>query len=67
MDKDRIKGKGKDLGGRAQEAWGDLTNDAEHKIKGQAKQVEGNVQEGFGKVKDAIRDAMDDKPGRDRV
>ncbi len=67
MDKDRIKGKGKDIAGRVQEAWGDLTGDKEHEIKGQGKQVEGKVQEGFGKVKDAVRDIVDDDrdvPGR---
>jgi uncharacterized protein YjbJ (UPF0337 family) len=65
MDKDRIKGKGKDVAGRVQEAWGDLTNDPEHKIKGEAKQVEGKVQEKFGQIKDAVRDLADtDRPGR---
>lgn len=67
MDKDRIRGKGKNIAGRVQEAWGDLTGDKGQEAKGQGKQIEGNLQEGIGKVKDAVRDFMDkdrDVPGR---
>jgi uncharacterized protein YjbJ (UPF0337 family) len=60
MDKDRIKGKGKEVAGRVQEAWGDLTNDPKHKVEGEMKQAEGKVQEKFGEVKDAVRDLVDD-------
>jgi uncharacterized protein YjbJ (UPF0337 family) len=59
MDKDRIKGRVKDIAGRVQEAWGDLTNDPEHKAEGEASQAEGKIQEKFGYFKDAARDARD--------
>jgi uncharacterized protein YjbJ (UPF0337 family) len=59
MDQDRIKGKAKDVAGRAQEAWGDLTNDPAHKAEGKDKQVEGKVQNTVGKVKDAVRNVTD--------
>lgn len=67
MDKDRIKGKGTEMGGRVQEAWGDLTGDRKQELKGQGKQAKGKIQEAFGKVKDAIRDVNNrdrDVPGR---
>lgn len=56
MDQDRIKGKGKNIQGRIQEAWGDLTGNAKDELKGQAKQVKGDIQERFGRLKDDIRD-----------
>jgi uncharacterized protein YjbJ (UPF0337 family) len=59
MDQDRIKGKAKEMGGRAQEAWGDATNQPEHEIKGKAKQAEGKVQEGYGRAKDEVRKHTD--------
>jgi uncharacterized protein YjbJ (UPF0337 family) len=61
MDNDRVKGKAKNMGGRAQEAWGDVTNQPEHEIKGQAKQAEGNVQEGYGRLKDEVRERTEER------
>jgi uncharacterized protein YjbJ (UPF0337 family) len=59
MDKDRVKGKTKDIAGRVQRQAGEWTGDEEHQAKGAMKQVEGKVQNAFGKTKDAIRDAGD--------
>lgn len=60
MDTDELKGKMKEGVGKAQEAWGDATDDPETEAEGQRKQAEGNIQEGWGKVKDAAGDMLDD-------
>jgi uncharacterized protein YjbJ (UPF0337 family) len=60
MDTDELKGKMKEGVGKAQEAWGDATDDPETEAEGQRKQAEGNIQEGWGKVKDAADDMVDD-------
>jgi uncharacterized protein YjbJ (UPF0337 family) len=57
MDSNEIKGKMKDVAGKAQEKFGEATGSKEQEIKGMGKQVEGKVQETFGKTKDAMRDA----------
>jgi uncharacterized protein YjbJ (UPF0337 family) len=55
MDKDRIKGKMKQLGGKVQRTKGNLTDSNSDKIAGTAKEIEGNIEEEFGKTKDAVR------------
>lgn len=60
MDKDRIKGKVKEVEGRVQQAKGDLTGNDVDRAKGADKKVEGKVQHAFGKVKDNVRKALDD-------
>ena len=55
MNKDRIKGKIKQVQGKLQDAKGDLTGNPRDDIRGKAKQVEGKVQETWGKAKDAAR------------
>jgi uncharacterized protein YjbJ (UPF0337 family) len=59
MDKDRIKGKAKDVAGRIQRQTGEWTGDAETQAKGAAKQAEGKVQNAWGKAKDQARDIRD--------
>ena len=60
MDKDRIKGKVKEVEGRVQQAKGDLTGNDVDRARGADKKVEGKVQNTFGKVKDNVRKAVDD-------
>lgn len=60
MDKDRVKGKMKDIGGRVQRQAGEWTGDSESQAKGLGKQVEGKVQNTVGKMKDAGRKAAED-------
>ena len=55
MDKDRVKGKAKDITGRVQRQVGEWTGDEEQQIKGTGKQVEGKVQNMVGKVKEAVK------------
>ena len=55
MDKDRIKGKVKDIAGRTERQAGEWTGSEEHQVKGLGKQVEGKVQNAMGKMKDAVK------------
>ena len=59
MDKDRIKGKIKEVEGRLQDAKGDLTGNPMDDIKRTAKQVEGKVQQAVGKMRDDARKSRD--------
>ena len=59
MDKDRIKGAAKNIGGKIKEGAGQVLGDEKMKREGQADQVEGKVQNTVGGVKDAIRDTRD--------
>jgi len=59
MDKDRIKGKAKDIAGRVERQAGEWTGDSETQAKGAAKQAEGKLQNAWGKVKDKARDVKD--------
>ena len=54
MNKDQIKGKAKDVGGKIQEGVGKAVGSSEQQAKGLGKQVEGKVQEKAGDLKDAI-------------
>jgi len=58
MDADRIKGKLKQVEGKAIDIKGDFTDNPSDDIRGKAKQVEGKIQEEWGKSKDAIRKAV---------
>jgi uncharacterized protein YjbJ (UPF0337 family) len=58
MDKDRPKGKMKEVEGRLQQAKGDLTGSDKDRVEGGAKKTEGKVQNRVGKAKDAIRKAL---------
>ncbi len=57
MDKNTIKGKMKDIGGRVERQAGEWTDNEKMQGEGAARQVEGKVQNAFGKAKDAARDA----------
>jgi uncharacterized protein YjbJ (UPF0337 family) len=58
MDKNRVKGRAKDIAGRAQRQAGEWTGNEKGQAKGAAKQVEGKLQHAWGKAKDAAK-----KPG----
>ena len=66
MDKDRIKGKVKDIAGRAERQAGEWTGSEEHQAKGLGKQVEGKVQNTVGKMKDIARGDKDVDRDRNR-
>jgi uncharacterized protein YjbJ (UPF0337 family) len=54
MNKDQIKGKAKDIGGKIQEEAGKVVGSSEQQAKGLGKQVEGKVQEKAGDLKDSV-------------
>lgn len=56
---DRAKATGQNLEGKAQEAWGDVTGDPQHKAEGKAKQAGAEAQNAKEDVKDNIKKAID--------
>ncbi len=61
MDKDRIIGAAKVAQGKAKVVAGKVLGDSKLQAEGQAKKVEGHAQNAIGGVKDAVKDALDDK------
>ena len=55
MNKDRARGKAKDIAGRVERQVGEWTGDTEAQVKGAEKQVEGKTQNAWGKAKDAVK------------
>jgi uncharacterized protein YjbJ (UPF0337 family) len=58
MNKDQIKGKAKDIGGKIQEEAGKLVGSSEQQAKGLGKQAEGKVQEKAGDLKENVKDTL---------
>jgi uncharacterized protein YjbJ (UPF0337 family) len=59
MNSDQVKGKVKDVAGRAERQVGEWTGDSETQAKGAVKQAEGKVQNAWGNVKEAGKKAAD--------
>jgi uncharacterized protein YjbJ (UPF0337 family) len=57
MNKDEVKGKMKNVAGRAERKLGKVTGNKKTEARGVVRQAEGKVQEIFGKVKDTIKKA----------
>lgn len=55
MDKDRIDGSLKKIGGDIKEAFGKLTGDTKTEAEGKAQAAEGKVQNTVGGIKDTLR------------
>ncbi|HLG88972.1 MAG TPA: CsbD family protein [Alphaproteobacteria bacterium] len=55
MDKDRVKGVGKEIKGSAEIAAGKLTGDAKLKAEGHVDKAVGKLQGAVGKAKDELR------------
>ena len=64
MNWDRIKGNWKQLKGKAQEEWGELTNDELDQIEGEREQMVGRIQERYGIAKDEAERQVDDWANR---
>jgi uncharacterized protein YjbJ (UPF0337 family) len=60
LDKDTMKGKMKDIGGRVERQAGEWTGDSKLQNEGAADQAKGKVQNAWGNIKDKARDAHDD-------
>jgi uncharacterized protein YjbJ (UPF0337 family) len=55
IDKDRVKGSAKNLGGKSKEAVGTVTGEAKTEAEGKADQVEGKIQNTWGSAKDSLK------------
>lgn len=55
MNKDQVKGKAKDIGGKIQEKVGEATGNRQTQREGVSRQAEGKVQEKAGDVKDIFK------------
>jgi uncharacterized protein YjbJ (UPF0337 family) len=56
IDKDRVKGSAKQVGGKVKEWAGKVTGDTKTESEGKADQVKGKVQNTVGGLKDAVRE-----------
>ena len=59
VDRDRVEGSARNLGGKVKEAAGKVTGDEKLKNEGRADQVAGKVQNVVGGVKDKLRENRD--------
>ncbi|MGH8856340.1 MAG: CsbD family protein [Telluria sp.] len=55
MNKDQIKGKAKNIGGKIQEKVGEVTGNRQTQREGMSKQVEGKLQEKAGDMKEVLK------------
>ena len=60
MDSDRISGKLKEMRGKIQAKWGELTDDDLDVIEGNREQLEGKLQARYGYEKDRARKEVDE-------
>ena len=60
MDKERVKGTGKQVSGSIKEAVGKITGDTKIEAEGAAQKTTGKAQNAIGGAKDKVRDAVDD-------
>ena len=59
MNRDQIKGRWKQLRGKAKEKWGKLTDDDLDVIDGKRDQLVGKLQERYGRSKDVTEREVD--------
>ena len=60
MNEDRMKGNWKQVKGKIQEEWGELTNDDLDVIDGRREQLVGRIQERYGIAKDEAKKRVDE-------
>ena len=56
MNKDQVKGKAKEVGGKIQEKVGEAVGSSKQQVKGMKNQAEGNIQQKAGDLKEAVKD-----------
>lgn len=59
MNKEQMKGRWKQLKGRAKERWGELTDDDLDQIQGRRQALVGRIQERYGRKKEAVEKEVD--------
>jgi uncharacterized protein YjbJ (UPF0337 family) len=57
MNKDQVKGKAKDIGGKIQEEVGKVVGSNKQQAEGLANQAEGKLHEKVGDAKEVIKDS----------
>jgi len=57
MNKDQVKGKAKDIGGKIQEEVGKAVGSNKQQVEGLRNQVEGKIQEKVGDLKEIVKDS----------
>jgi len=67
MNTDILSGQWKQLRGKVQQKWGDLTNDDLDRINGQRVEFEGVLQERYGYTKERAQREIDEFLSADRV
>lgn len=60
MDDNKFEGTARDLGGKAQEAAGNVTGDDKMQAEGKLNQAGGAAQKAYGQVKETVRDVGGD-------
>ena len=60
MNSDRMKGNWNELKGKAQQKWGDLTDDDLDKIEGSRTELVGKIQQQYGKSKEEAEREVDE-------
>jgi len=55
MNKDQVKGKAKDIGGKIQQKAGEAVGSSKQQAEGLAKQAEGKTQKNAGDVKEIAK------------
>jgi uncharacterized protein YjbJ (UPF0337 family) len=58
VDKNRVDGSAKNIGGKVKEGIGNVTGDSKMKTEGKADQAEGKIQNTIGGIKDSVKDAF---------
>ena len=58
VDKDRVDGSAKNIGGKLKEGVGNVTGDSKMQTEGKADQAEGKIQNTIGGIKDSIKDTF---------
>ncbi len=60
MNWDQIEGNWKQLTGKAQAKWGEITDDEWHKVEGRREEIVGLVQERYGESREAAERQVDE-------
>ncbi len=60
MDKKNLEGSLDRLGGKIKEVGGVVTGDRELEAEGKVDQIKGKMKEGLGKLRESIKDKLDD-------
>jgi uncharacterized protein YjbJ (UPF0337 family) len=60
MNRDILQGQWKELRGKLQKAWGDLTDDDLDRIDGRRTELEGTLQKKYGYTKERAAREVDD-------